>query len=182
MNMSANLRFDFTGQSVLVTGAARGIGRAIGEFFVASGATTYFVDVDGGELKQLSDGPRSRLVTADVANTDEVERVVDAVAQETGRIDVLINNAGILRDSVLWKMPDEAWDDVLDVHAGATFRFVRACVPRFREASYGRVINVTSYSGIRGNIGQANYATAKAGFDRIHKDGRQRTGAFWRYS
>jgi 3-oxoacyl-[acyl-carrier protein] reductase len=75
----------------------------------------------------------------------------------------LVNNAGILRDGVLWKMTDEDWDAVLAVHAGGTFKFTRACVPHFRARSYGRIINVTSYTGLRGNTGQANYATAKAG-------------------
>lgn len=88
-----------------------------------------------------------------------MQQVIDS----TGRIDVLVNNAGLLRDGVLWKLTDEAWDQVVNVHCGGTFRFTRACVPHFRARLHGRVINVTSYTGLHGNVGQANYATAKAG-------------------
>jgi 3-oxoacyl-[acyl-carrier protein] reductase len=83
--------------------------------------------------------------------------------ESTGRVDVVFNNAGLLRDKVLWKLDDEDWDQVVDVSLGGTFRFTRACVPHFRERGYGRVINVTSYTGLHGNIGQAAYAAAKAG-------------------
>jgi 3-oxoacyl-[acyl-carrier protein] reductase len=88
---------------------------------------------------------------------------VDTAIEKFGRIDVMVNNAGILRDNVLWKITDEDWEAVLAVHAGGTFKFTRACVPHFRAQEYGRVINVTSYTGLHGNTGQANYATAKAG-------------------
>jgi len=101
---------------------------------------------------------------ADVSRTEDVERVVAAAVGRTGRVDVLVNNAGILRDKVLWKLTDEDWDAVLGVHLGGTFRFTRACVPHFRsQGAGGRVINVTSYTGLHGNAGQANYAAAKAG-------------------
>ena len=101
-------------------------------------------------------------VAGDVSSTDDVERAVATVAEEAGHVDILINNAGILRDKVLWKLTDDDWNSVLAVHAGGTFRFTRACVPHFRRRKYGRVVNITSYTGLHGNIGQANYATAKA--------------------
>jgi 3-oxoacyl-[acyl-carrier protein] reductase len=75
----------------------------------------------------------------------------------------VVNNAGILRDKVVWKLTDEDWDAVLAVHAGGTFRYTRAAVPHFRAQNYGRIINVTSYTGLRGNTGQSNYSMAKAG-------------------
>ncbi len=87
---------------------------------------------------------------------------VSTAVEETGRLDVIVNNAGLLRDGVLWKMTDEDWDRVLSVHAG-TFRGTRAAVPHFRAKGYGRIVNVTSYTGLHGNIGQANYGAAKAG-------------------
>jgi 3-oxoacyl-[acyl-carrier protein] reductase len=92
-----------------------------------------------------------------------VDRVIALATDRTGRIDVVVNNAGLLRDKVLWKLEDRDWDAVLAVHLGGTFRFTRACVPYFRKQTYGRVINVTSYTGLHGNPGQAAYAAAKAG-------------------
>ncbi|WP_326829920.1 SDR family oxidoreductase [Streptosporangium sp. NBC_01810] len=157
------LTFDFTGRTVLVTGAARGIGRAIGEFFVAAKADVYLLDFDEAEVKTAADEIGARAICCDVSQTDSVEAAVEQVVRATGRIDVLVNNAGILRDRVLWKLSDDDWEQVLAVHAGGTFRMTRACVPHFREGGFGRVINVTSYSGLHGNTGQANYATAKAG-------------------
>lgn len=92
-----------------------------------------------------------------------MKRVVGEIAARTGRIDAVFNNAGLLRDKVLWKLDDADWNQVVDVSLGGTFKVTRACVPHFRERSYGRVINVTSYTGLHGNVGQAAYAAAKAG-------------------
>ena len=153
----------FTGRSVIVTGAARGIGLAIARRFLAAGAAVLMVDYDEAELTAAAAEAGGFAVPADVSRTEDAERAVAAAVKQTGRVDILVNNAGILRDKVLWKLTDEDWELVLGVHAGGTFRFTRACVPHFRAQQYGRVINVTSYTGLRGNRGQANYATAKAG-------------------
>ena len=158
-----NLSFDFAGQTVIVTGGAQGIGLELGRFFARSGAAVYLLDYDQEQLAKAAAEAGARGIRADVSSTGDAESAVERVIAETGRIDVLVNNAGILRDKVLWKLTDEDWDQVLDVHAGGTFRLTRACVPHFRTHGYGRVINVTSYTGLRGNTGQANYATAKAG-------------------
>jgi 3-oxoacyl-[acyl-carrier protein] reductase len=159
----ATVQFDFTGQSVLVTGSARGIGLEIARFFSGAGASVFLVDSDKDEVTEAAGDVGGHPIRADVSSTADVERAVAEVVEHTGRIDVLVNNAGILRDGVLWKLDDEAWDAVLAVHGGGTFRFTRACVPHFRARSYGRVVNVTSYTGLHGNTGQANYAMAKAG-------------------
>ena len=158
-----SISFDFTGRTVIVTGAARGIGLELGRYFRQAGATTVLVDFDGDELAKAAAEIGAIGMQADVAKTEDVERVVADTVAQTGRVDVVVNNAGILRDKVLWKLTDDDWDAVLAVHAGGTFRFTRAAVPHFREQGFGRVINVTSYTGLRGNTGQANYATAKAG-------------------
>jgi 3-oxoacyl-[acyl-carrier protein] reductase len=84
----------------------------------------------------------------------------------------------MLRDRRLWKLTDQDWEQVLAVHAGGTFRFTRACVPFFRERNYGRVVNVTSYTGLRGNVGQANYATAKAGIIGFTKTAAKELAGF----
>ncbi|GAA3311546.1 hypothetical protein GCM10020295_81480 [Streptomyces cinereospinus] len=158
-----NLTFDFTGRTALVTGAARGIGREVARFLTAARADVYLIDWDEAEVTAAARELGARAAAADVASTEDVERVVATAVSETGRVDILVNNAGILRDGLLWKLTDDDWDAVLNVHASGTFRFTRACVPHFRAQNYGRVVNVTSYSGLHGNVGQANYATAKAG-------------------
>ena len=163
MSKTANTVFDFTGQSVIVTGAARGIGLELARFFNDAGANTYLVDMDGDEVSQRAAEIGAVGIAADVSSTEDVDSVVGRVVRESGRLDVVVNNAGILRDSVVWKLSDEDWDAVLATHVGGTFRFTRAAVPHFRAREYGRIVNVTSYTGLHGNPGQANYATAKAG-------------------
>ncbi|WP_416062267.1 SDR family oxidoreductase [Rhodococcus indonesiensis] len=173
-----NITFDFTGKSVVVTGAARGIGRALAGHFADAKATVFMVDFDKDELDQAAREVGAVGIPADVGNTEDVERVVATVIDETGRVDVLVNNAGILRDRVLWKLTDDDWNQVLEVHAGGTFRFTRACVPHFRRQKFGRVVNVTSYTGLHGNRGQANYATAKAGIIGFTKTAAKELAAF----
>lgn len=159
----ATISFDFTDRAVIVTGAARGIGLALSQFFASSGASVVMVDYDAEVLSAAASEVKALPVAADVSRTDQVEAAVAACVAEFGRVDVLVNNAGVLRDGVLWKLTDDDWDAVLATHSGGTFRFTRAVVPHFRAQGRGRVINVTSYTGLRGNVGQANYAMAKAG-------------------
>jgi len=158
-----NATFDFTGRTIIVTGAARGIGRALASCFTRAGGTVVAVDYDEDVLVPSAQEIGAIAVAADVSSTADVEHVLAVALEQTGRVDCLVNNAGILRDKVLWKLDDEDWEAVLGVHLGGTFRFTRACVPHFRERNYGRVINVTSYTGLHGNPGQAAYAAAKAG-------------------
>jgi 3-oxoacyl-[acyl-carrier protein] reductase len=159
----ANLTYDFSGRTVLVTGAARGVGRAVGQHFRAAGASVYLVDVEPDVLSETAREIGAVGLAADVTDSAQVDAVVARVVSETGRIDVLVNNAGILRDGVVWKLSDDDYESVMAVHAGGTFRFTRAAVPQFRRQGSGRIINVTSYTGLRGNPGQSNYAMAKAG-------------------
>ncbi|MFE7423317.1 SDR family NAD(P)-dependent oxidoreductase [Rhodococcus sp. NPDC057529] len=159
----SNLTFDFTGQTVIVTGGARGIGLELGRFFIRAGADTYLLDYDKDEVGKAAADIGARPLHGDVSSTADIERAVEQIISETGRIDIIVNNAGILRDTVLWKLTDEDWEQVLAIHAGGTFRLTRASVPHFRAQGFGRVVNVTSYTGLHGNTGQANYATAKAG-------------------
>jgi 3-oxoacyl-[acyl-carrier protein] reductase len=158
-----NVTFDFTGRTVVVTGAARGVGRAIGELFQGAGAAVFLVDVEEDAVAGAARETGAVGLAADVADTGQVAAVVERVVAATGRLDVLVNNAGILRDGVVWKLTDDDYEAVMAVHAGGTFRFTRAAVPHFRRQGAGRVINVTSYTGLRGNPGQSNYAMAKAG-------------------
>jgi 3-oxoacyl-[acyl-carrier protein] reductase len=161
--VTANLTFDFTGRTVVVTGAARGVGRAVGEHFRGAGAAVYLVDSDAEEVKVAAAETGAAGLVADVSDTAQVNDAVERVVADSGRIDVLVNNAGILRDGMLWKLSDEDYEAVMAVHSGGTFRFTRAAVPHFRRQGGGRIVNVTSYTGLRGNPGQSNYAMAKAG-------------------
>jgi len=155
--------YDFNDQTIIITGAARGIGKVTSQRFAAAGGTVYMVDSDREELEAAAAEVGGLAAPADVTDSERVGSVVARAIEETGRIDVLFNNAGLLRDKMLWKIPDEDWDLVVDVSLGGTFKFTRACVPHFRERGYGRVVNVTSASGLKGNMGQAAYAAAKAG-------------------
>jgi len=95
-----------------------------------------------------------------------------------GSIDIVVNNAGIARDAVVWKLTDEQWDSVLAVHLKGTFNVTRAAVPHMRSAQFGRIINVTSYTGMHGNIGQSNYAAAKGGIIAFTKSVAKETARF----
>ena len=159
----SNVQWDFTGRTVIVTGAAQGIGFEIARFFAQAGAFVVAVDSDDEALAEVKALGDVSVVSGDVSRTETADAAVAAALAATGRVDVLVNNAGVLRDGVVWKMSDESWDLVLAVHGGGTFRMTRACVPAFRAQRYGRVVNVTSYTGLHGNVGQANYAMAKAG-------------------
>jgi 3-oxoacyl-[acyl-carrier protein] reductase len=159
-----SINFDFTGRTVIVTGGARGIGLALSEFFAAAGATVAVADVNAEALAAVTaDLPGSIPLEVDVSDAESVEAGVADVLVRTGRIDVVVNNAGILRDRVVWKLTDADWQAVIGVHLTGTFNMTRAAIPAMREQGYGRFVNVTSYTGLHGNVGQANYAAAKAG-------------------
>jgi len=161
--MSAS--FDFTGRTVIVTGGAQGIGLALSRFFAAAGATVCVADVNEAALERITTGVLADAipVVVDVSNALSVAGGVQHVVARTGRLDVVVNNAGILRDRMVWKLSDDDWQAVLGVHLTGTFNVTRAAVPVMREQAYGRIVNITSYTGLHGNIGQSNYAAAKAG-------------------
>jgi 3-oxoacyl-[acyl-carrier protein] reductase len=173
-----NLSYDFGGRTAIVTGAARGIGLAVARQFAEAGADVVMVDLEDDVVRAAATRLGAIPVAADVSTTDEVERIVAAAVEATGRLDIVINNAGILRDKVLWKLDDNDWEAVLGVHLGGTFRLTRACVPHFRRQSSGRVINVTSYAGLHGNVGQAAYAAAKAGIIGLTKTAAKELARF----
>lgn len=174
----ANTNFTFSERTVIVTGAARGIGLAVGDLFSQAGANVYLVDADADAVRAAAATTNTVGVAADVTDSASVQGVIDQAVEDTGRIDVLVNNAGIVRDRMVWKLTDEDYEDVMAVHAGGTFRFTRACIPHFRAQGSGRIINVTSFTGLRGNIGQSNYAMAKAGIIGFTKSTARELGQF----
>jgi 3-oxoacyl-[acyl-carrier protein] reductase len=161
-----------------VTGAARGIGLELARHLHAAGAAVYLLDYDGEEVTRAAKELGAHGVAADVSSSEDVESAVRQAVEDTGRLDILVNNAGVLRDKMLWKLTDEDWNDVLNIHLGGTFRMTRAAVPHFRNQRHGRVINLTSYTGLRGNVGQANYAAAKAGIIGFTKTAAKELAGF----
>lgn len=158
------VRFDFRGRTVIVTGAGRGIGFELARAFGVAGATVGLLDVDNESVERAAAEVDGGLpLVASVADGASVVSAFATLVEATGRLDVLVNNAGILRDRMMWKLMDEDWSAVIAVHLTGTFNCTRAVTPTMREAGYGRIVNVTSYTGLHGNVGQANYAAAKAG-------------------
>jgi 3-oxoacyl-[acyl-carrier protein] reductase len=158
-----NITFDFTGRTAIVTGAARGVGKGIASLLASAGASVVAVDMDEAALTETGAELDVTTAVADVSVRSEADEVVALALEATGRVDIMVNNAGILRDRRVWKLTAEDWNLVLGVHLTGAFNFTQACVPTFREQGSGRIINVTSYTGLHGNVGQANYAAAKAG-------------------
>ncbi|MFC4065231.1 SDR family oxidoreductase [Actinoplanes subglobosus] len=157
---------DLSGKVAIVTGSGRGLGLAYAEALAAAGASVVVNDVDQAVVDEAVAGIKGRVigVAAAVGDTESAERLVGAAVEAFGRLDVLVTNAGILRDRVLWKMTDDDFDAVVRVHLRGTFTCARAAAIRMREqADGGRLILIGSPAGQRGNFGQTNYAAAKAG-------------------
>lgn len=160
---------DLTGKVAVVTGSGRGLGLAYSRALGAAGASVVVNDVDRQAVDAAvesvrSAGGRAFGVTAAVGDTATAEDLVSAAVGHFGRLDVLVTNAGILRDKVLWKMTDDDFDDVVRVHLRGTFTCARAAATRMRgQGEGGRIIVIGSPAGQRGNFGQTNYAAAKAG-------------------
>ncbi len=152
----------------IITGAARGIGREIARELLAEGMTVVAVDLREdllGELSEALGNPGDKLITRtmDVTDSEGFTALVDDIAETCGRLDVLVNNAGITRDGLLMRMSDDDWDLVLKVNLKSAFIGTRAVSRYMIRQKSGSIINMASYSGLEGNRGQANYAASKAG-------------------
>jgi len=152
----------------IVTGASQGIGEAIARELGLAGSTVVLVDIQKEKLEEVAgrfaaEGIKALPFVADVTDGQQVEGVVESVKKDLGRIDHLINNAGITRDSLLLRMKEEDWDLVLRVNLKGAFNFSRSVVKHMVAARSGRIVSIASVVGLMGNAGQANYAASKAG-------------------
>ncbi len=155
----------FEGRVVIITGAARGIGRATAERFASEGARVVVADRDGAAAESTARelGRGAVAVTLDVADAASVNQTIARLLELTQQVDVLINNAGITRDSTLAKTTDEAWDAVIAVNLTGTFNVTRAVAPHMVARGRGAIVNASSIVGLYGNFGQSSYVASKAG-------------------
>ena len=162
------LKVDLSGQVALVTGASQGLGRAMAIELAANGATVVCVARNAEKLAETvaaveAAGGKAEAISCDVKDGATVDQLVDAVVAKWERLDILVNNAGITRDTLLASMSDADWDEVIDTNLRGTFLFARAASRVMMRAKYGRIINISSVTGLIGNAGQTNYAASKAG-------------------
>ena len=175
-----------TGKTALVTGAARGIGKAVAMKFASEGANIAFTDLvlnddmaagleaTRKEIEAL--GVTCRAYAGNAADFAETETVVKQIHADFGTIDILVNNAGITKDGLMLRMTETQWDAVLNVNLKSAFNFIHACAPIMLRQRSGSIINMTSVVGIHGNAGQCNYSASKAGMIGLAKSIAQELG------
>ena len=181
------------GKVAIITGTARGIGRACAELFAAHGANVVLSDIDAEPALEAAEeikavGGNALAVPGDVTSADFAPRLIKAALDGYGRIDAIVNNAGYTWDGTIHKMTDEQWQAMLDVHLTAPFRIIRAATPYMREAAkqeiaegkrvHRKIVNVSSTSGVAGNPGQVNYSAGKMGIVGVTKTMAKEWGRF----
>jgi len=164
-----------TGKTALVTGATRGIGRAIALKFAAEGADVAFTYRSQQEAAQTlvaeieALGVKAKGYQSDAADFAQAHETVDDIKNTFGRIDILVNNAGITKDGLMMRMDEQQWDAVIDTNLKSAYNFIHACIPVMARQRCGSIINMTSVVGLSGNAGQCNYAASKAGLVGLAK-------------
>lgn len=166
---------EFTGKVAVVTGASRGIGRAIALRLGAGGATVVVNyrcnEAAAAEVTELirAQGAEAMAIQADVKEPSQAQALLDGAVKAFGRVDILVNNAGTTRDTLIVRMSEEDWDVVIDTNLKGAFNCIKAATRQMMRQRYGRILNITSVAGLVGNEGQANYASAKAGLVGLTK-------------
>ncbi|MGL5787414.1 MAG: 3-oxoacyl-[acyl-carrier-protein] reductase [Bacteroidales bacterium] len=164
-----------TGKVAIVTGAARGIGKAIALRFAQEGADIAFTDLNIDENAKATEaeiaayGVKVKGFASNAANYEDTHKVVEDIHKEFGRIDILVNNAGITRDGLMMRMDEAQWDMVINVNLKSAFNFIHAVTPIMMRQRSGSIINMSSVVGVSGNAGQANYSASKAGMIGLAK-------------
>ncbi|MFH1319156.1 MAG: 3-oxoacyl-ACP reductase FabG [Bacteroidota bacterium] len=172
------------GKSAIVTGGSLGIGTAISLKLAEYGANValnYRKHKDEAEeiIKQVKAmGRKGLAVQADVSNFQDAENMVNQVKEEFGGLDILVCNAGINWDGVIWKMEEKQWDTVIDINLKGYFNYIRSVAPIFRDQKSGKIVNVTSINGLRGKFGQSNYTASKAGIIGLTKTVARELGKY----
>lgn len=163
--------FDLSGMTALVTGASGGIGSAVAEALAGQGARLALSGTREPALKAVQSalGGDHVVLSCNLSDSEAVDALVPRAVEALGKIDILINNAGVTRDNLAMRMKDEEWSDVIRINLEAAFRLSRAALKPMMRAKFGRIISVTSVVGATGNPGQANYAASKAGLVGMSK-------------
>jgi len=175
---------DLDGKVALITGGSMGIGTAISLDLAQNGADVGLTFRKHEEEAQAvvdkiaAMGRKAQKYKVDVSDFDAAQKLVEKVIEEFGRIDILINNAGLNWDGVVWKMKEEQWDAVINVDLKGTFNFIRAVAPVFKDQQSGKIVNITSINAMRGRFGQSNYTAAKAGTIALTKTVAKELGKF----
>jgi 3-oxoacyl-[acyl-carrier protein] reductase len=171
------------GKVAIITGASRGIGKSIAEKFVEQGAIVAFTYVSSDEkaraleLELTANGGTAKGFKSNAGDFDAAQKLVDDVVAAYGTVDVLVNNAGITRDTLLMRMSEEQWDDVINTNLKSAFNLTKAVIRPMLKAKAGSIINMSSVVGVSGNAGQANYAASKAGMIGFTKSVAQELGS-----
>jgi 3-oxoacyl-[acyl-carrier protein] reductase len=165
---SRRIQVDLSGQTAVVTGASRGIGKCIAVALGRAGAKVALVARNESKLSEVASeitgaGGTATVYPCDVTDSAAATKVIESVVAEWGQIDILVNNAGITKDTLIPRMSDEEWDDVIATNLRSVFLFTRAAIQEMMRKRSGRIISLSSVSGIMGNPGQANYSASKAG-------------------
>ncbi len=154
------------GQYAFITGAGKGIGKAVASLFAEEGATVFLIDILN-EVNEVADEIRGQNLKAesfvvDVRDRQKLQSLVESIISQHGKIDILINNAGIIRDRTFLKMSDDEWHDVMDINLNSVFTITKLILPHMKESGYGRIVSASSINGYVGTFGQTNYSSSKA--------------------